>query len=319
VEPLALLVHPRQPLSYLERLIQAEVPSIKGDNSDRKPPSVCFLAVEVQDDTINPETTIHKYNSKRKDARDVQREDDRLLHHLKGCSGGVEQHHHLDDDESTTIGRMQFVRWSSSTEIGDFIRNAARAKEFLVEIETSPPGIIPVGVPSFNDRTHYLRMRLRRTSTKLKNLAAIRHECDVLAHRGAQRVALCGFGVLVFWWYLVYKLTFGTDLGWDVMEPITYLVSLSTLMGGYLWFLYQNREVSYRSALEFTISNRQQKLYQMKGVDLRLWESFVNEANVLRKEIKTVAAEYEADWDERTDEQDETVTKALKQERGLQK
>lgn len=103
------------------------------------------------------------------------------------------------------------------------------------------------------------------------------------------------------------------------MEPITYLVSLSTLMGGYLWFLYQNREVSYRSALEFTISKRQQKLYQMKGFDLRLWESLVNEANVLRKEIKSVAAQYEADWDERTDEQDETVTKALKQERGLQK
>jgi hypothetical protein len=213
---------------------------------------------------------------------------------------------------------MQFVRWSSSTEIGDFIRDAARAKEFLVKVEASPPGIIPVGVPSFNDRTHYLRIRLWKASSKLKDLAAIRHECNVLARRGARRVALGGFGVLVFWWYLVYKLTFGTDLGWDVMEPITYQVSLSTLMAAYLWSLYHNREASYRSALEFTISKRQQKLYQMKGFDLRLWESLVNEGNALRKEIKSVAAEYDADWDERTDEQDERVTKALRQKRRFQ-
>src|SRR3954454_14885086 len=35
VAPLALLVHPQQPLSYLERLIQSELPSItneKGEN-----------------------------------------------------------------------------------------------------------------------------------------------------------------------------------------------------------------------------------------------------------------------------------------------
>jgi Protein of unknown function, DUF607. len=61
--------------------------------------------------------------------------------------------------------------------------------------------------------------------------------CDNLAHRGAQRVAIGGFGILAVWWYSVYKLTFETDLGWDTMEPVTYLVSLSTLMAGYLWFL----------------------------------------------------------------------------------
>src|ERR1700742_2927887 len=99
------------------------------------------------------------------------------------------------------------------------------------------------------------------------------------------------------------------------MEPVTYLVGLSTLMGGYLWFLYHNREVSYRSALTLTISRRQQALYQQRGFDVSRWEQLVEEGNLLRKEIKAVASEYDVEWDEKKDEQDESVTKALREDR----
>lgn len=110
-------------------------------------------------------------------------------------------------------------------------------------------------------------------------------------------------------------MTFQTSLGWDVMEPVTYLVGLSTLMGGYLWFLYHNREVSYRSALNLTVSRRQNQLYQNRGFDLGKWERLVQDANTLRYEIKKIADEYDTEWDETVDEHDESVTKALKEER----
>lgn len=64
-------------------------------------------------------------------------------------------------------------------------------------------------------------------------------------------------------------------------------------MCGYLWFLYHNREVSYKSALNLTISRRQTKLYQAKGFDLQRWEHLIEEGNALRKEIKAVASEYD--------------------------
>lgn len=83
--------------------------------------------------------------------------------------------------------RPDFVRWSPSTEIGDFIRDAARAKEFAVDIEGAPESIL-VGVPSFADRTFYLRMRLRKTSRRILELADLKRECDQLAQKGAQRV-----------------------------------------------------------------------------------------------------------------------------------
>lgn len=94
-----------------------------------------------------------------------------------------------------------------------------------------------------------------------------------------------------------------------------YLVGLSTLIGGYVWFLYHNREVSYRSAMNFTISRRQQKLYQQHNFDLRKWELLIDDGNALRKEIKAIATEYDVEWDELEEEKDEKVAEALKTER----
>jgi hypothetical protein len=90
-------------------------------------------------------------------------------------------------------------------------------------------------------------------------------------------------------------------------------------MIGYLWFLYHNREVSYRSALNLTVSRRQNSLYQARGFDLQKWESMIEEANALRKEIKQVADEYNVEWDERADEGSEEVHDALKEERDKSK
>ncbi len=105
----------------------------------------------------------------------------------------------------------------------------------------------------------------------------------------------------------------------SVLTGRQYLVGLSTLICGYLWFLYHNREVSYRSALNLTISRRQTKLYQNKGFDIQKWQTLIDEGNALRREIKAIAQEYDVDWDETIDEKDEKVTEALKQVRDEKK
>ncbi|KAJ9637977.1 hypothetical protein H2204_004567 [Knufia peltigerae] len=306
VAPLALLVHPQQPLSYLERLIQSELPTINTEDGSNKVPSVSFRAMESTSDEIKPKK---KLPSEEKDDKEPRSE--------SLGDGGVESYSGAGR-EGEGEDKGDFVRWSASTEIGDFIRDAARAKEFEVEIEGSPR-TIKVAVPSFNDRTFYLRQRLRKTSKKIADMAAIKKECDLAAHRSGQRLAMGGCGLLIGWWYVVYRLTFETDLGWDVMEPVTYLVGLSTIIGGYMWFLYHNREVSYRSALNLTISRRQSKLYEMRGFDIQKWEALVEEANAIRKEVKAVASEYDVEWDEVKDEHGQEVSNALREERKKEK
>lgn len=331
VEPLALLVHPQQPLSYLERLIQSELPSVKNDKGEEKVPAVHFRAEDSQQDAVEPtekkpdETPEDMYEDAEGEMEETRFEGrtERTGKLVKKSTennaqlgdGGVESYSGLGHEgPSAGHDSRKFVRWSSSTEVGDFIRDAARGKEFAVEIEGAPQQI-KVGVPSFNDRTHYLRSRLRKTASKIIDLAAVKKECDLQAHKGAQRVAVGGAAVLVGYWYVVYRLTFETDLGWDTMEPVTYLVGLSTLICGYLWFLYHNREVSYRSALNLTISRRQTKLYQQKGFDNQRWDTLIEEANGYRKEIKQIASEYDVDWDETQDEKDERVTEAMRKVR----
>ncbi|KAH9217139.1 hypothetical protein DL95DRAFT_362395 [Leptodontidium sp. 2 PMI_412] len=347
IEPLALLVHPQQPLSYLERLIQSELPMIKGKDGKEKVAQVYFRAEDSargeikadsrDEDDLDEEDLESSGKEGKEGGSDEQMIDGELVKvgkispesdktqqvsktskiqsQLRGGpgEGGVESYSG-QGRESKGDGERKFVRWSSSTEIGDFIRDAARGKEFAVEIEGASQEI-RVGVPSFNDRTHYLRVRLRKTSRKLADMASIKKECDKLAHRSAQRLAMGGFGILVGWWGAIYHFTFRTDYGWDTMEPVTYLAGLSTIILGYLWFLYHNREVSYRAALNLTVSRRQNTLYTARGFDLAKWETMIEEANALRKEIKNVADEYDVEWDEKADEGSEDVHDALKEER----
>ncbi|CAI7659836.1 uncharacterized protein N7487_001155 [Penicillium crustosum] len=334
IEPIAILVHPQQPLSYLERLIQSELPPIKGNTDKLRPPAISFIALQHDDNAIKPKKRIEDeidLDANQAKEKEFIPGNDGIggSKPLNGRSPTQHRRSRQEDVETYSYPRKtndtppqngepeRFVRWSQATEIGDFIRDAARAGEFIVTIEGAPSGLsqIRVTVPSFNERTYYLRMRLRKLSRRIQTMADVKEECDALAHRGAQRVAIGGFGILAIWWFTVYRLTFETDLGWDTMEPVTYLVSLSTLMGGYLWFLYHNREISYKSALDFTISARQKKLYQLHKVDLQLWESLIDEGNSLRGEIKNIAAEYDAEWNERADEQDKRVTEVLKSDR----
>ncbi|CAG9988628.1 unnamed protein product [Clonostachys byssicola] len=290
VEPLALLVHPQQPLSYVERLIQAEIPPLIADGRE-KLPGIVFRAEAEQD----------------KDQEKANRNGDNVATY----SG-------LGHEGPGNKGHVNWVRWSGSTEVGDFIRDAARGREFEIEIEGCPQEL-RIRVPSFNDRTYYMRMSLRRMSRRVDRMAKIKNECDQIAHRSAHRIAQGGFAALVGWWAVVYYVTFHTEMGWDLVEPITYLAGLTTIMGGYLWFLYISRDLSYKAAMNITVSRRQHALYQERGFDQQTWDQLIQEVNLLRREVRIVASEYGVEWDETKDLGGEEVKEVLEQEKNKNK
>ncbi|KAK3346946.1 hypothetical protein B0T25DRAFT_461364 [Lasiosphaeria hispida] len=281
IQPLALLIHPQQPLSYVERLIQAEIPPVLEDGKE-KIPNIYFRAEDTDRDDNRP--------TSKSDASSKDNRKETSPTHVASYSG-------LGHEGPERKGaEKNWVRWSSSTEIGDFIRDAARGREFAIEIEGHHIEM-RVSVPSFNDRTYYMRVRLRRMSKELEKLSLIKHECDLLAHRSAHRIAKGGFGLLTAWWGVVYYVSFHTESGWDLVEPVTYLAGLTTIMGGYLWFLYISRDLSYKAAMNVTVSRRQSALYEARGFDIGKWEQLVKEANALRSEIGVIAVEYDVDWD----------------------
>jgi len=66
---------------------------------------------------------------------------------------------------------------------------------------------------------------------------------------------------------------------------------------GYLWFLYHNRDVSYRSVFQQTTTRRQRTLYQQRGFDEDQWNELVQEGKKLGREIRSLAEEYGVKWD----------------------
>lgn len=228
VEPLALLVHPQQPLSYLERLIQSELPVLKTKEGKEKIPTITFRAQDATEEDVGSgkpavdeieDADEEMVDGKRQRTGKIKSESkpdvaaspkEDSTDTLEPNEGPMPTKKEQERQESNLDGEhsacANFVRWSPSTEIGDFIRDAARGKEFGVDIEGTPETIY-VGVPSFEDRTFYLRMRLRKVSRQILELADIKRECDTLAQKGAQRVAQGGFAGMVAWWGLVYYLT----------------------------------------------------------------------------------------------------------------
>ncbi|KIJ64799.1 hypothetical protein HYDPIDRAFT_28160 [Hydnomerulius pinastri MD-312] len=199
--------------------------------------------------------------------------------------------------QSTSHTGQRF-QWSDSTDIGDFIKDAARAAEFTVHFTfdkgspTNNEKVLHVEVPTFADRTRFLRRRLEMVGRELESMQKVKSVCDREARKGARRLAVGGFGMLVVYWGAVARLTFW-DYGWDVMEPITYLSGLSTVICGYLWFLYHGRQVSYSSVLDHSISARREALYASKGLDIDRWMDLVSEQKRLRREIRTIAEDYD--------------------------
>lgn len=101
---------------------------------------------------------------------------------------------------------------------------------------------------------------------------------------------------------------------WGTNE-IPDLASLTTIMGGYLWFLFISRDLSYQAALNITVSRRQNVLYQARGFDPQQWEALVQDTNTLRHEIRTIAEEYDVEWDEARDLGGENVVDMLEKEK----
>lgn len=83
------------------------------------------------------------------------------------------------------------------------------------------------------------------------------------------------------------------------------------LIWGYLWFLWHNREVSYRTVLTESTSRRQHKLYAERAFDAEAYHELVSEAKHLRHAIKRVAWDYGIDWDQGKTEDGKTSRLAL--------
>lgn len=129
------------------------------------------------------------------------------------------------NDTNSTITRKtpSTYQWAQSTELGDFVQEAAKDRKFVIAIQqpqaqqqaattknsgntstsktakgeedvaesssndkTQGPVLIKIRVPSFEERTLFLRRRLVEVTKEMQSLLDIKSECDVSRHPAGQ-------------------------------------------------------------------------------------------------------------------------------------
>lgn len=55
------------------------------------------------------------------------------------------------------------------------------------------------------------------------------------------------------------------------MEPVTWATGFGALLASCAFLVYHNREVSYSSLLDLSITARQQRLYDEHGLNIEQW------------------------------------------------
>ncbi len=288
------LLHSAQPLSYIANLIRAEGPSPEPSQYQIEQEQAQPSTSSKSDDKDH--VTVPQGPPSSPDRKDKRQKFDKEQFEMRQMllrEGFLDP---LGDPPISFHTRAaDGKRWSPATGIGDFLRDAARVGSFVIRIGERN---VYVTVPSFEDRTRFLRGSLYAKTEQIEHLVKLKADCDRIAHAGTKRISLAGVAILTTWWGTVAFLTFCTSLGWDVMEPVTYLTGLGTILGGYIWFLIHNREVSYRAVSTRTTSRRQQKLYIEKGFNVERYQELIEEVKDLRKTIKKVAEDYDLEWDQ---------------------
>ncbi|KAK4684650.1 hypothetical protein P7C73_g5521, partial [Tremellales sp. Uapishka_1] len=288
VQPTAFLLHPSQPLSHLSRLISGSLPI------DKRDVDITYLALTGDKSDLD--------------------------NHLRHAESEKAQHNDeggpLLQGREEEKGRFQRVAWSQSTDLSDFIKQSCLDEKFTIVIQRrgeDDKTELEVLIPTFTSRTVYLRKRLLELTRDLNAMTKQKKEIDLTAHKGAQKLLIAGLGVGVVYWAGVIRMTFFTDAGWDLMEPVTWATGFAGLLSSIAYLIYHNREVSYSSFLDLSVSSRQKALYVKHGLDVEKWTEMgtadpcrplmywltattVSEAKTLRREISRIAADYDYEW-----------------------
>lgn len=114
---------------------------------------------------------------------------------------------------------------------------------------------------------------------ELRKLQEKKEEIDVQAHKQVRRILWCGLGFSVLQVSLFFRLTFW-EFSWDVMEPITFFVTATSLVIGYAYFLFTSRDPTYRDLMKRLFLSRQRKLFKKHQFDVERFKELQRKCKI---------------------------------------
>jgi hypothetical protein len=113
---------------------------------------------------------------------------------------------------------------------------------------------------------------------------------DEQADNHARRVLLMS-GVYLAAQFSVLARFVWVDFNWDIMEPITYFVTLGTMIWGYTFFTFTKTDYSYPAFKERIARRKLRAIYLKNEFNWKRWDTLYQRTKQLEDELALPATE----------------------------
>jgi len=158
----------------------------------------------------------------------------------------------------------QFLRaLHDSGRLLHYENNAALSNVVLtkpLDITASLAKVLDVNGDYTRAHREKVQQQLVEYQKEFEALNAKKSELDRIAYRKADTIIGLLFGYLLLQGAFVARLTWW-ELSWDVMEPVTYMLTFATGVGGMAWFISNKAEYTYEGLRKALANKRKAKIY----------------------------------------------------------
>lgn len=103
--------------------------------------------------------------------------------------------------------------------------------------------------------------------TELKMLQEKKEEIDIAALKQVRLILWTGLGSIMTQVGVFFRLTYW-EFSWDVMEPVAFFTTATSLVIGYAYFCYTSRDPTYQDFKKRLFLSRQRKLFKKRNFDV---------------------------------------------------
>lgn len=135
---------------------------------------------------------------------------------------------------------------------------------------------------------------LEQLKKELLPMEEKRAELERKAHRTATTYLWLGFGYCVVQAVIVARLTWW-ELSWDVMEPVTYMLTFATVLIGYSYFVLTGSEYTFEGLRKTLEKRKLAKLIRKQNFDEKTYEKLQQALQVRRDEVQRLLEDIEHD------------------------
>lgn len=215
----------------------------------------------------------------------------------------------IEHDARKTISVDEFNRWASefglsaedarallralhtAAVVQHFEGNAALSKFIFLkpdELLYSVAKSLDLHLLSKADGTNLAA--LKRVQHQIAPLDAEKQKFDKIAKSHANKLMFALFVYLCFQFGLLADMVW-IDFNWDIMEPITYFVTLTTVIGGFSFFIKSKRDYTYPALAQRFAMAKLRKLYISHRFPFKTWASLDAQRTSLQQKIQSSASQ----------------------------